>query len=64
MGFILGASVGVAVGYFLNSDKKDEVVDLLKDKVDALKAKVNEMKDDVKRKVRHTRDDMEEAIAG
>lgn len=37
--FIVGAAVGVAVGYFLNSDKKDELVDKLKYQADKLKDK-------------------------
>lgn len=37
--FIVGAAVGVAVGYFLNSDKKDELVDKLKYQTDKLKEK-------------------------
>ncbi|GEP95120.1 MULTISPECIES: YtxH domain-containing protein [Chitinophaga] len=37
--FIVGAAVGVAVGYFLNSDKKDELVDKLKYQADKLKEK-------------------------
>lgn len=37
--FIVGAAVGVAVGYFLNSDKKDELVDKLKFQADKLKDK-------------------------
>lgn len=37
--FIVGAAVGVAVGYFLNSDKKDELVNKLKFQADKLKDK-------------------------
>lgn len=37
--FIVGAAVGVAVGYFLNSDKKDELVEKLKHQTDRLKDK-------------------------
>lgn len=37
--FIVGAAVGVAVGYFLNSDKKDELVEKLKFQTDKLKDK-------------------------
>ncbi|MFY0253070.1 hypothetical protein ACDQ55_03865 [Chitinophaga sp. 30R24] len=37
--FIVGAAVGVAVGYFLNSDKKDELVEKLKDQSAKLKEK-------------------------
>jgi gas vesicle protein len=31
MAFLAGAAVGAAVGYFLNSDKKDELVEDLKE---------------------------------
>ncbi|SIO46277.1 YtxH domain-containing protein [Chitinophaga niabensis] len=37
--FIVGAAVGVAVGYFLNSDKKDELVEKLRFQADKLKDK-------------------------
>lgn len=37
--FIVGAAVGVAVGYFLNSDKKDELVEKLRSQADRLKDK-------------------------
>lgn len=37
--FIVGAAVGVAVGYFLNSDKKDEMVEKLRFQADKLKDK-------------------------
>ncbi len=37
--FIVGAAVGVAVGYFLNSDKKEELVGKLKFQTDKLKDK-------------------------
>lgn len=56
-GFIIGAAVGAAVGYFLNSDKKDEVIDSLKDKV-------NEWKDKVQRSRQDINDTIEDAIAG
>jgi uncharacterized membrane-anchored protein YhcB (DUF1043 family) len=42
--FIVGAAVGVAVGYFLNSDKKDELVEKLKFQADKLKDKFNKKK--------------------
>jgi uncharacterized membrane-anchored protein YhcB (DUF1043 family) len=32
-----GVAIGVAIGYFLNSDKKDEIVDNLKEKASKLK---------------------------
>ncbi|MEI6575174.1 MAG: YtxH domain-containing protein [Bacteroidota bacterium] len=31
MAFLAGAAVGAAIGYFLNSDKKDELMEDLKD---------------------------------
>ncbi len=37
MAFLAGAAVGAAVGYFLNSDKKDELVDDLKEGAASLK---------------------------
>jgi Tfp pilus assembly protein PilO len=37
MAFLAGAAVGVAVGYFLNSDKKDELVEDLKEGATRLK---------------------------
>jgi len=43
--FIVGAAVGVAVGYFLNSDKKDELVDKLKYQADKLKDKFKKQKE-------------------
>lgn len=42
--FIVGAAVGVAVGYFLNSDKKDELVGKLKYQADKLKDKFRNKK--------------------
>ncbi|MVT07181.1 YtxH domain-containing protein [Chitinophaga tropicalis] len=43
--FIVGAAVGVAVGYFLNSDKKDELVDKLKYQAGRLKDKLRKKKE-------------------
>ncbi|PSL35582.1 YtxH domain-containing protein [Chitinophaga ginsengisoli] len=43
--FIVGAAVGVAVGYFLNSDKKDELVEKLKYQADKLKDKFKKRKE-------------------
>ena len=37
MAFLAGAAVGAAVGYFLNSDKKDELVEDLKEGAASLK---------------------------
>lgn len=37
LALLAGAAVGVAIGYFLNSDKKDDIVNDLKDKASKLK---------------------------
>ena len=36
--FILGAAVGVAVGYYLASDNKEEFIENIKDKVNKAKS--------------------------
>lgn len=59
-GFIMGAAVGVAVGYFLNSDKKDEYVDALKEKAEHWKEKAEELTTKVKDKMRKKSDELEE----
>ena len=40
--FLAGAAVGTAIGYFLNSDKKDELVDDLKEGAASLKKAIND----------------------
>ena len=42
MAFLAGAAVGAAVGYFLNSNRKDELVSDLQDGVSNLKDEVDE----------------------
>ncbi len=37
LALLAGAAVGVAIGYFLNSDKKDELLNDLKDGASKLK---------------------------
>lgn len=37
LALLAGAAVGVAIGYFLNSDKKDELIDDLKEGASKLK---------------------------
>jgi uncharacterized membrane-anchored protein YhcB (DUF1043 family) len=54
--FIVGAAVGVAVGYFLNSDKKDELVEKLKYQSDKLK-------DRFRKKKEHFEDAIENELA-
>jgi hypothetical protein len=43
-----GVAIGVAIGYFLNSDKKDELVDAFKDKASKLKENLAEGVEDFK----------------
>ncbi|ATL46598.1 hypothetical protein COR50_05050 [Chitinophaga caeni] len=43
--FIVGAAVGVAVGYFLNSDAKDDMVSKLRYEADKLKEKFRRKKE-------------------
>ncbi len=43
--FIVGAAVGVAVGYLLNTDKRDELVEKLKFQADKLKDKFKKRKE-------------------
>jgi uncharacterized membrane-anchored protein YhcB (DUF1043 family) len=43
--FIVGAAVGVAVGYLLNTDKRDEIVEKLKFQADKLKDKFKKKKE-------------------
>ena len=60
-GFLLGAAAGVAAGYFLNSDKKDEILDQVRDKAQQLKSKTSELKGRVKEKMSHAEDQLEKA---
>jgi gas vesicle protein len=45
--FIIGAAVGVAVGYLCNTEKRDELVEKLKDETDKLKRKFKNKKQEV-----------------
>ncbi|HVB02107.1 MAG TPA: YtxH domain-containing protein [Chitinophagaceae bacterium] len=40
--FILGAALGLAIGYFMNSDDKDELISSLKDKAGKIKDSLKE----------------------
>ncbi len=42
MAFLAGAAVGAAVGYFLNSDKKDELVEDMKEGAASLKQTIED----------------------
>jgi gas vesicle protein len=48
MAFLAGAAVGAAIGYFLNSDKKDELVEDIKEGAASLKQVIDESLDKVK----------------
>jgi F0F1-type ATP synthase assembly protein I len=55
LAFVAGAAIGVAIGYFLNSDKKDELLNDLKQGASKIKddmadtiGKAKEMVDDLK----------------
>lgn len=45
---LAGAAIGIAIGYFLNSDKKDEILNDLKDGASKLKDNLSEKFDDLK----------------
>ena len=45
---LAGAAIGVAIGYFLNSDKKDEILKNLKAGASKLKDDLSEKFDDLK----------------
>lgn len=42
MAFLAGAAIGAAVGYFLNSDKKDELVEDMKEGAASLKQTIED----------------------
>lgn len=58
-----GAAIGVAIGYFLNSDEKDELVSNVKDKAARFRDKASEVKDKIKEKMHHVNDPIDE-VAG
>ena len=45
---LAGAAIGVAIGYFLNSDKKDEIFSDIKDGASKLKDDLSGKFDDLK----------------
>ncbi|HEX5555906.1 MAG TPA: hypothetical protein VFX43_21865 [Chitinophagaceae bacterium] len=57
---ICGVAMGVAIGYFLNSEKKDEYLDIAKEKAGKLKEKAGELKNKVKDKLNKKSDELEE----
>ncbi|MEI6275055.1 MAG: YtxH domain-containing protein [Prolixibacteraceae bacterium] len=42
LAFIAGAAVGAAIGYFLNSDKKEEILDDIKEGASKLKTDIED----------------------
>ncbi|MGZ6521328.1 MAG: YtxH domain-containing protein [Bacteroidia bacterium] len=55
-----GVAIGVAIGYFLNSDKKDEIVDNLKEKASKLKEDLSEEIDKGKSIIEDLKNSVEE----
>ncbi len=43
--FILGAAVGMAIGYFINSDKREEFLETIKDKAGKISEEIGEQLD-------------------
>ena len=42
LAFVAGAAIGAAIGYFLNSDKKEDILNDLKDSASKLKENIEE----------------------
>lgn len=55
-----GVAIGVAIGYFLNSDKKDEMVDSLKEKASKLKEDLSDEIDKGKSIIEDLKNSVEE----
>lgn len=55
-----GVAVGVAIGYFLNSEEKDELMNTVRDKASHLKEKAGQFKERVKDKLHHVEDPIDE----
>jgi uncharacterized membrane-anchored protein YhcB (DUF1043 family) len=55
-----GVAIGVAIGYFLNSDKKDEIVDNLKEKASKLKEDLSDEIDKGKSIIEELKNSVEE----
>lgn len=60
-GFFLGVAAGVAAGYFLNSEKKGELIEQMKEKTQDLKHKASELKGKLKEKMSHAEGELEKA---
>jgi len=53
LAFVAGAAIGAAIGYFLNSDKKEEVLSDLKESASKLKQDIEENLKKAKEMVDH-----------
>lgn len=42
LAFVAGAAIGAAIGYFLNSDKKEDILNDLKDSASKLKENIED----------------------
>jgi len=60
LAFIAGAAVGAAVGYFLNSDKKEEIISDIKEGASKLKNDIEDNLTKAKEMVNHFRKDNSE----
>lgn len=58
-----GLAAGVAIGYFLNSEEKEEMVASMREKMDRLKARAGELSSRIKDKFHHINDPIDE-VAG
>jgi len=55
LAFIAGAAVGAAIGYFLNSDKKEEIISDIKEGASKLKNDIEDNLTKAKEMVNHLR---------
>ena len=61
LAFIAGAAVGAAIGYFLNSDKKEEIINDFKEGASKLKNDIEDNLTKAKEMVNHLRKDKTES---
>jgi hypothetical protein len=60
----VGAAIGVAVGYYLSCEDKEQFVDEMKQKANRLKDKASKLKDKLGSRISHTEDPIDEVAAG
>jgi hypothetical protein len=61
LAFIAGAAVGAAIGYFLNSDKKEEIISDIKEGASKLKNDIEDNLTKAKEMVNNLRKDKTES---